>query len=81
MNKDDLIQDAYNAIIEDSDRLEAIIEEISDLIQDILFSNGAYDAQLSNNCIIGIEISELIRLKIEACAEDDVDQLLQRGET
>jgi hypothetical protein len=67
------LEDAIAEIREDADRVEKIIEENSDLIQDIYFNlnNGSIAT-----CEFGREVSELLERKIEACAENDVEKLL-----
>ena len=67
------LEDAINEIREDADRVESIIKENSDLIQELYYTYGkAY----SERYIFGDLVVEMIERKIEACAESDVEKLL-----
>ena len=67
------LEDAINEIREDADRVESIIKENSDLIQELYY---AYGKAYSERYIFVDLFFEMIDRKIEACAEADVEKLL-----
>ena len=78
--RESMIEQAFNNIVEDPDRIEKYIKANADVIQDILFRHGAYKHRRINQtemfemCAkIGAEIASNVLLGIEDMAEEDVE--------
>ena len=82
--KDAMCEQAINNIYEDADRIEKIIEENADLIQDVLFKEGGYsnsaktEDEFKTICFrVGGAILGLVLNKIELLAEEDVEEAME----
>ena len=73
---DSMKEQALNNIYEDPDRIEKLIEENSDIIQDMLFHAGVYKNDgnnIRNNYLGGRMVVDLILRKIDYLADEDVE--------
>jgi len=89
--KDSMMEQAINNIEDDADRIEKIIEENSDLIQDLRFKyKESYknmsrfivgEARVRQDSLLladfGLAIYELIDSKILLLAEEDVEEAME----